>query len=244
MEVDCLTLLPATTTYCLDDGFVRLVDVMPRLVPQGRTIESAIVRSARVSFGQGLKTPEEDARLVRYLIKNSHTSPLESVKFSFHIRCPLFVAVHLIRHRTANVNMFSQRYAESDDSYMHPSQIEKGIRAPSKTNKQAGDTEITNGEVIRLIEDTEALLDQIFVNYHKLLEAGVAKEVARFCLPQATYTELYYTMDLNNLLKFLRLRDDTHTQHETRVFAHAMKELIRPLLPVVFAETEIEENPF
>lgn len=235
MEIDCFTLLPTTEIKCLDDGFVKLVDAMPRLVPEGRTVESAIVKSARVSYGQGLKSKEEDDRLVRYLIKNAHTSPLESVKFTFHVRAPTFVAVHLIRHRMSNINMFSQRYAEiKDDSYCHPSRMESGIRMQSKTNKQVGDIVATDETAIALVKETEELLDKVIGNYHKMIELGIAKEVARFCLPQATYTELYYTMDLNNLLKFWKLRDDSHTQYETRVIAHAMKELVRPLLPIVF----------
>lgn len=236
--VDCFTRLERTELPVLDDGFVRLIDAMPRLVPEGRDCGAAIVRSARVSYGLGLKTPEEDERLLAYLVKNQHTSPLESVKFTFHIRCPLFVAVHLLRHRTANVNMFSARYAEvKDDAYFHPDAVLDGIRLQSKTNKQLGvAAPVIAAEVRTKFQELNGLLDQVFVKYHELLDLGVAREVARYALPEATYTELYYTMDLNNLVKFFRLRcDRAHAQLETVLFAEAMWHLVAPLVPTVLS---------
>lgn len=238
-EVDCLSTLPTDMVKWDQGGFVRLVDAMPRLVPVGRTPEFAVVRSARVSYGLGLKSIEEDKKLLRYLIKNQHTSPLESVKFTFHIRAPLFVAVHFLRHRTANINMFSARYAEvpGEDNYYHISQ--NPLRLQSKTNKQAGDVVSDDSALLEAVKETEDLLDKVFSQYHKLVDLGLAKELARFCLPEARYTEFYFTMDLNNLLKFLRLRDDSHAQLETQIYARAMKDLIRPLLPTVFEVCEM-----
>jgi len=220
----------------LDHGNVRLVDVMPRIVPVDRTCECSIVQSARVSTGRGLKNHEDDKKLIRYLYLHQHTSPFESVKFTFHIRAPIAVRTHFIRHRTANVNEFSQRYAPldtvstKDDWFYKPS---RSLRSQSVVNKQGSGGQLTDDETVELAEEGERLCEQIYNVYEALLKKGVAREVARMYLPLATYTEFYFTMDLHNLLKFLYLRDDIHTQEETRVFASAMRELITPLVPTV-----------
>ncbi|SNW62031.1 Thymidylate synthase ThyX [Orpheovirus IHUMI-LCC2] len=239
--VDVLQDLKVEKISVLDDGFVRLVDVMPRLVPKGRGLECAIVKTARVSYGQGLKTPEVDAKLVKYLIEHQHTSPLEHVEFVFHIRIPIVFGVHFLRHRTANVNQFSQRYAEiNDNAYYHLSHdYQNTLRLNSKTNKQASVPNVDNNEdknekLKKLVEQSESLVDELFQNYHKMIELGLAKEQARVYLPSSCYTEMYYKMDLNNLLKLLRLRMDSGAQYETRQYANAMYELIKPLLPNVF----------
>lgn len=86
---------------CLNLGFVGLIDLMPRLVFEGRKCDDAVVQAARVSFGQGIKTPEEDRNLIRYLFRHNHTTPLEMVEFKFHAKLPIFVARQWIRHRTA-----------------------------------------------------------------------------------------------------------------------------------------------
>ena len=86
----------------LDQGFVRLVDYMGS--------DAAIVQAARVSYGEGTKKVSEDRGLIRYLMRNRHTSPLEMVEFKFHVKLPIFVARQWIRHRSANVNEYSGRY--------------------------------------------------------------------------------------------------------------------------------------
>src|SRR5690242_6482419 len=95
----------------LDHGFVALIDAMPRLVPQGKSADAAIVQAARVSYGQGTKQVNEDRGLIRYLMRHRHTTPFEMIEFKFHIAMPIFVARQWIRHRTANVNEYSARYS-------------------------------------------------------------------------------------------------------------------------------------
>ena len=220
-------------------GHVILLDVMPRKVQ--RSIEDAIVRSARTSFASGLKSAKQDSKLVRYLLVNRHTSPLESVKFSFHIKCPVFTSRQLIRHRTANINEFSMRYAQVQGRYK-PISDPEGIRMQCSVNKQSS-TEASSDkleQIYPLMYQTEELLDQIQANYEKLLALGCAKEVARFCLPMSSWTELILTLDLNNFLKFLSLRMDSHAQQEIRDVAEGMWKLTKDLMPTVrdwFEET-------
>ena len=75
-------------------GFIKLIDCMPKEIPQDAyrlKCDSAVVQAARVSYNQGLKDFETDAKLINYLFKNKHTSPFEMVKFKFHVKAPIFV---------------------------------------------------------------------------------------------------------------------------------------------------------
>lgn len=242
--IDCFTLLETDKIQCLDDGFVRLVDVMPRQALTDRNnVEHAIVECARISFGNGVKSPSVDKNLIEYLYRNGHTSPFESVKFKFHIRCPIFVRTHLIRHRTANVNEYSLRYAPVKESFYKPSSdldsVPGGtIRLQNKVQHQGSesikDSELKDKLMSKMIE-TEKHLELIYRDYEELVELGLSREIARFCLPQSQYTELYFTLDLHNFLKFYGLRADVaHAQAETVVFAQAMMDLVKPLIPNVY----------
>lgn len=210
---------------------VTLIDVMPRKVL--RTVEDSIIRSARTSTTMDMKSPEEDAKLILYLLKNFHTSPLEAVKFSFIIDCPIFVARHFLRHRTANVNEFSQRYSRVDKGFYRPSSDPEGIRLQARRNKQSSEIGELSEEVLLAFQEAEEAAENSYQKYLKLVELGVAREVARFCLPLSTWTTINFTIDLNNFLKMLRLRLDKTSQKESRDVAEAMWKLTRDLMPTV-----------
>ncbi|MFO0873070.1 MAG: FAD-dependent thymidylate synthase [Phycisphaerales bacterium] len=212
-----------------EQGFVALVDAMPRLVPQGKTADFAIVQAARVSYGEGTKKVSEDRGLVRYLMRHRHTTPLEMVEFKFHIAMPIFVARQWIRHRTANVNEYSARYSIVPDRFYRPT-IEN-IRQQSSTNRQGGDDPVdsaTAEEFLELLERAEANYQE----YLRLTEKGLARELARAVLPVSVYTEWYWKCDLHNIFHFLSLRMDPHAQKEIQDFANAMFALIQPIVPV------------
>ncbi|TVQ30673.1 MAG: FAD-dependent thymidylate synthase [Phycisphaeraceae bacterium] len=212
-----------------DHGLIGLVDVMPRLVPQGQTADQAIVQAARVSYGAGTKRVNEDRGLIRYLMRHRHTTPFEMVELKFHCAMPIFVARQWIRHRTANVNEYSARYSVMPDRFYRPG-IEN-VRQQSSVNRQGGEEPIDVGTA----EDYLAYLEEAEQNYARYLdltERGVARELARIALPQSVYTEWYWKCDLHNTLRFLSLRMDAHAQREIRDFANAMYALIEPIVPV------------
>jgi thymidylate synthase (FAD) len=212
-----------------EHGFIALVDAMPRLVPEGQTADSAIVQSARVSYGQGTKMVSEDRGLVRYLMRHRHSTPFEMVEFKFHIAMPIFIARQWIRHRTANVNEYSARYSIMPDRFYRPD-IEN-VRKQSKSNRQGGEGPIEAGtaeEFLKLLESAEAN----YAKYLDLTERGVARELARAVLPVSVYTEWYWKCDLHNIFHFLSLRMDPHAQIEIQDYAKAMYELIKPIVPV------------
>lgn len=228
---DVLTNLSKKRIDCLDKGFVELVDVMPRLVPDDdrKTADFAICQMARVSYGDGTKKISEDRGLIRYLMRHVHTTPFEGVEFKFHCKMPIFVARQWIRHRTANVNEISGRYSVLKDDFYFPDA--ENIRQQSKTNKQGGDTKIEVSTAQSFLEYIEGLCKDSYSHYEQVIEAGVTREQARMILPINLYTEWYWKIDLHNLFHFLGLRCDAHAQWEIRVFAEAMLSLITPIVP-------------
>ncbi len=211
-----------------EHGFVSLVDCMPRMVPQGKTADFAIVQAARVSYGEGTKQVSEDRGLVRYLMRHRHSTPFEMVEFKFHIAMPIFIARQWIRHRTANVNEYSARYSIVPDRFYRPSP--ELVRKQSKSNRQGGDEPIDAGtaeEFLHLLEKAEAHYQE----YLQLTEKGVARELARTALPVSVYTEWYWKCDLHNIFHFLSLRMDEHAQQEIQDYARSMYDMIKPIVP-------------
>lgn len=219
---------PSTTSEIkvLNHGYVRLVEAMGS--------DLSVSRSARVSYDADWRAGEDegsDYRLINYLMKNRHTSPFESVQFTFEVSCPIFVARQWFRHRTMKYNEVSARYSVLPKEMYVP---EKGfIGIQNSDNKQMRDlVNIPEG----LEEEILALIDgqnnQAYATYEKLIELKCPREIARGCLPMNIFTRFFCTVDLHNLLHFIRLRDHSHAQYEIRVYAEALLELIKPIAPV------------
>lgn len=219
-----------------DHGFCALVDVMPRLVPDGQTADQAIVQAARVSYGQGTKQVSEDRGLIRYLMRHRHTTPFEMVEFKFHMAMPIFIARQWIRHRTANVNEYSARYSILKDRFYTPSL--DSVRKQSAANRQGGEQTFnvaSDPEQVKTAQDFLDYLNKVeglYTEYLSLTERGVSREMARIGLPVNIYTEWYWKCDLHNTLRFLSLRMDSHAQLEIRDYAQAMHDLIAPIVPL------------
>jgi thymidylate synthase (FAD) len=215
----------------INRGFVELVDTMPTAIAESTNLDSAIVQAARISTGQGTKDPIADRSLIRYLMRNKHTSPFEMVEFKFHLKMPIFVARQWMRHRMASINEYSGRYAEIPDDCWIPDPYD--IRMQSAVNKQSSDpvTEYSEnaGEFVNQFNN---VYEKAYKAYAKAVNKGVAREQARTILPQAMYTEFYWKIDLHNLLNFVRLRADRHAQLEIQEYANAVYSLVQPLVPV------------
>ena len=207
---------------CLDHGFVRLVDVMGD--------DGSIVQAARVSYGAGTKTVNEDRGLIRYLMRHAHTTPFEMVEFKFHIKLPIFIARQWIRHRTANGNEYSGRYSIMKDDFYLPD-IDQ-IRPQSQNNKQGRSDELFEPDKANEIRNRlDKVQKDLYADYESLLGDDFARELARINLPLSNYTEWYWKIDLHNLFHFLRLRIDSHAQYEIRVYGEAMAEIVKQIVP-------------
>lgn len=213
-----------TTTLHAGMGSVSLLDVMPRLCPSGQTADFAIVQAARVSYGQGTKKMESDESLIRYLLRNKHTTPFEMIEFKFHCVMPIFIARQWMRHRTSSINEHSGRYSMVEDKFYKP----REFRLQSRDNKQGGEIE-TNCVDVNVLDDC---VGKSYELYKLLLQNGISRELSRIVLPQSTYTEFYWKINLHNLFHFLELRMDTLAQKEIRDYANKIFEMISRIVPV------------
>lgn len=209
----------------LDHGHIRVIDYMGD--------DAAIVQAARVSYGAGTKQVHEDRGLIRYLLRNAHTTPFEMCKLKLHIRVPMDCWRQWIRHRTASVNEYSTRYSEaiSDQQGTLPGEW----RLQTTLNKQGSegflDLDLGNELTISEANFHQSARDL----YQARIESGVAREQARKDLPLSTYTEAYWSIDLHNLLHFLMLRMDSHAQTEIRQYATVIgEEIVARWVPFVW----------
>lgn len=224
----------------LDHGFVRLVDYMGD--------DLSIARAARVSYAADWRVGNEqnDTKLINYLIRNKHTSPFESIVFTFEIKCPFFIARQWHRHRTWSYNEVSARYTELPEEFYVPEPNKIGVQ--SKDNKQVRDLNISNEtkELTDVEANAELIRDtcyEAFKIYKALLARGVPRELARTVLPLATYTRFFGTVNLHNLFNFLSLRIHPHAQYEIQIYGLAILELIRPICPVAVNAWQDLNNP-
>ncbi len=215
---------PKDSIPCLDHGFIRLVDSMGG--------DDAIVQAARVSYGKGTRKVSQDRGLIRYLMRNRHTTPFEMVEFKFHAKMPIFVARQWVRHRTANINEYSLRYSEARDEFYIPD--EEHILFQSKLNKQGRSGEVSADLKKKVRDYFREISDKSYAIYSELNDAGIARELARAVLPVNIYTEWYWKNDLHNILHFLSLRMDPHAQYEIRVYAEAMAEIVKKIAPFAY----------
>jgi len=226
-----------TPVNVLDHGFIRVIDYMGD--------DSAIVQAARVSYGKGTKKVNEDAGLIRYLMRHRHTTPFEMCEIKFHIKLPIFIARQWIRHRTANVNEYSARYSVLAKEFYIP---DTANLAPQSAANHQGRSNLTlsteeSRNVLQLLrQDAENCYD----HYLEMMNAdesgtvidenksGLARELARMNLTLNYYTEWYWKIDLHNLLHFLSLRADNHAQYEIRAYAEPMLDLVKQWVPVAY----------
>ena len=221
----------------LDHGFVRVVDYMGD--------DAAIVQAARVSYGRGTRHVSEDAGLINYLMRHRHTTPFEMCEIKYHVKLPIFVARQWIRHRTANVNEYSARYSILDREYHIPAPDQLGTQ--SRSNRQGRDAVLEGEEAARVLQLLREDAERCHDNYMEMLNEdedgntlnadrkGLARELARINLTLNTYTQWYWKIDLHNLLHFLSVRADPHSQYEIRVYADAMLDTLRRWVPITYA---------
>lgn len=213
---------------CLNHGFVRLVDYMGG--------DARVVQAARVSYGPGAKTVREDAGLIHHLVRNWHTSPLEQVVLTFHMKMPIFVARQFVRHRTARLNEISGRYSIMRDEFYVPAL--EDICYQSTDNKQGRSGPLDPIDALAVTEVMKLEQATAHTQYSGRIEQGIAKETARINLPLSTYTEWYFQIDLHNLFHFLGLRLDEHAQYEARVYAKAMATCAKAVAPTCYEAFE------
>lgn len=253
--------LPVGEGHAFDS---RMVERQIR--PKGWTGDLEVVRNARVSYNADWRTANHlehephctsllppmsngearpccctpavrsDEKLINFMMREHHTSPFESMVFTFEVKAPIFIFRQWHRHRTWSYNEISGRYSELEREYYVPRQEHIGVQDPH--NKQA---RIIHRDILaiaeldrqqRMVEGFDIEASQSHERYGARLEEGVPRELARINLPLSTYSRMFATVDLHNLFHFLHLRLHKHAQWEIRQYALALVDLITPIVPV------------
>jgi thymidylate synthase (FAD) len=192
---------------------------------------------------EGTETEQDQKRnrgLINYLMRDRHGSPFEHNSMTFYVRAPIFVFREFMRHRIASYNEESGRYRELNPVFYVPS--------PQRNLVQVGKPgayEFLPGtaEQLALVEQqTRDVSQQAFAAYQRMLDAGVAREVARIILPLNIYSSMYVTMNARSLMNFLSLRtkrEDSHfpsfPQREIEMAAEQMETHFATLMPLTHA---------
>ena len=214
------------TIEVLDHGFVRLDASMAD--------DLSVVNAARVSFARRKDDLDDsDLGLIRFLMRERHGTPFEHNAFRFHVRCPIFVAREWFRHRVGSFNEFSMRYARATDEFYVPAaeDVRSQVGKPGAYTFEPVDADVA--ESTR--EEMRAVYDQAYATYERLVEQGVAREVARAVLPVGAYTEFYWTINARSLMNFVSLRAAETAQREIRRYADAVESLFADVMPVTHA---------
>ena len=217
--------LPDTVISVLDKGFVALDGALAS--------DLAVVNGARVSFNQESdELGERDEGLIRFLIRERHGSPFEHGYFRFLVKAPLFVVREHHRHRSGHsYNEWSGRYSKMDAEFYVPDNVRTQVGKPGSYSFEPVDEE-TREAARREIEEHG---ERAFEAYERMLEQGVAKEVARAVLPLSTYTKYYWSCNPRSLMHFCGLRNHENAQWEIRQFAAAAESFLERLMPVTHA---------
>ncbi len=213
----------------LDHGYLKYITHMgDDLLP---------LEAARMSTGNPTGTdPAKDAATRDYLWRHAHATPFEMAVLQVEVQCPLFVRSEWHRHRTQSYNEASGRYMEMPDIQYLP-EFER-LQPQSMTNKQGSEGDLDPAVRDEILRRMNAEQREVRANYEWYLEQGLAREVARINMPLSQYTRFRAQANLRNWMHFLNLRMASNAQHEIRLYANAVAEIIRTIWPETWAVFE------
>lgn len=220
-------------------------DVTVELVKHAAS-DADVIWAARVSTKgeQSLEDVDADAErsagLINYLMRDRHGSPFEHANFTFFTRAPIFMWREHFRHRMASYNEESGRYKKLDPVFYVPGPERKLVQV-GKT----GSYEFVDGtpeQYETVVEATKESCRQAYAAYQRMLDAGVAREVARIVLPLNIYSSAYVTMNARALMNFLSLRTTSpdsrfpsFPQREIEMVGEKYEEHFKALMPLTHA---------
>lgn len=223
-------------------------DVTVELV-RASAADSDVLFAARVStLGEqtlgdaaaGVEASDRDRGLINYLMRDRHGSPFEHNSMTFYVQAPIFVFREFMRHRIASYNEESGRYRELRPVFYVPAPERKLVQVG-----KPGAYDFIDGtpEQTQIVDEaTREASAHAFAAYQRMLDAGVAREVARIVLPLNTYSSMYVTMNARSLMNFLSLRTKVEGSHfpsfpqrEIEMCAEKMEGLWATLMPMTHA---------
>lgn len=188
-----------------------------------------VVNAARVSFAKEVEEFDEvkDAKLINYLAKHNHFTPLAHTSVTIRVKAPIFMARQFVKHQIGLVwNEESRRYIDDEPEFYIPSVL----RGRPVNAKQGSSEDLESSELFlqMILNESKNCLDL----YNRLLEGNVAPEQARMVLPQNTMTNWMWTGSLVAFSRVVKLRVDSHAQKEAQNLAWMINEVVAPLYPV------------
>lgn len=225
-----------TKINCLDHGFVKLLNIsgaIPREPTEGHPFNSRDIdpaKCARISFDnfEQTRTEEQDLKLVDYLLRNRHNTPIEMTEIWLEMKLPIFVARQFVRHRTACINEVSARYVQLPEEFYIPDIVGS---TPNNGAKQGQGNTLDIDTQKKFKRDLIRACSSSYSLYNEYIQKGVAPEHARMFLHVNHYTHWVWKQDLSNLRHFLSLRLHEHAQLEARIYAQAIQKLLYQYLP-------------
>ena len=187
--------------------------------------------------------PERSVGLINYLMRDRHGTPFEHSSMTFYVHAPIFVFREFMRHRTFSYNEESGRYRRLEPVFYVPGPERKLVQTgkPGAYEFSAGSPE----QHALVTEAVVAACRQSYSAYLEMLEAGVAREVARTVLPVGLYSSMYATCNARALMNFLSLRVKrsdaafpSFPQREIEMVAEQMEALWAGLMPLTHAAFE------
>ena len=205
----------------------------------------AVVNAARVSFDKqsdwenaeyghpDFEEPyylsERDTKLIKYLAKHKHISPFGHCFASFRVKAPVAVARQLVKHKFLRWNEISRRYVKNEPECFLP---DIWRTAPENSKQGSGGPHDNSDNLSAAAQDLYAKAVHM---YNAFIELGVAPEQARLVLPQAMYTEWYWSGSLDAFAAMCKLRCASDTQQESRIVAQEISDHMLDIFPVSWA---------
>ena len=188
-----------------------------------------VVNAARCSFAKEVKEfdLEKDTKLINYLAKHNHFTPLAHTSVTIRVKAPIFMARQFVKHQIGLVwNEESRRYIDDEPEFYIP----KELRGRPVNAKQGSNGVLESSDLFTdmIVAESSRCLDL----YKRLLEANVAPEQCRMVLPQNTMTNWMWTGSLVAFARVVKLRTDSHAQQEAQELAKLINDVVAPLYPV------------
>jgi thymidylate synthase (FAD) len=215
----------ATTIEVLDHGFLALDGAFAS--------DLAVVNAARVSFNVlSDEMTDRDEGLIRFLMRERHGTPFEHGYFRFLVKAPIFVVREHHRHRAGHsYNEWSGRYSKLEADFYVPDYVRTQVGKPGAYSFEPVEPAVRAAAR----DEIRNAAEESFAAYERMLEQGVAKEVARTVLPLAMYTKYFWSCNPRSLMHFCSLRNSEHAQYEIREYARAAESLLERVMPVTHA---------
>ena len=193
-------------------------------------LQDLVAFCARVSNPSNQLNTETSEKLIKYLISNSHWSPMEMVSVCMEVTTTRDIARQILRHRSFSFQEFSQRYSDPTKELDF---VLREARLQDTKNRQNSIDDLDPELVIAFQSRIRMLFSEASELYTDMVEAGIAKECARFALPLAVPTRLYMTGSCRSWIHYINLRSAHGTQKEHMEIAEACKEIFKTQFPTV-----------